>query len=51
MSIRHLAAVVKKEISHIIRDPYTLFLVLLSPTVLMVLMALPGYWAVLMPAV
>lgn len=39
MSIRHLAAVVKKEISHIVRDPYTLFLVLLSPTVLMVLMA------------
>ena len=39
MSIRHLAAVVKKEISHIVRDPYTLFLVLLSPSLLMILMA------------
>lgn len=29
----------RKEISHIIRDPYTLFLVLLSPTLLMLLMA------------
>lgn len=39
MSIRHLLAVTRKEINHIIRDPYTLFLVLFSPTVLLVIMA------------
>jgi len=39
MSVRHLLAVIKKEISHIVRDPYTLFLVLFSPTLLLVLMA------------
>jgi len=32
-------AVIRKEISHIIRDRYTLFLVLFSPTLLLVLMA------------
>jgi ABC-2 type transport system permease protein len=39
MSIRHFWAVTKKEISHIIRDRYTLFLVLFSPTLLLLLMA------------
>jgi ABC-2 type transport system permease protein len=39
MSFRHFWAMTRKEISHIIRDPYTLFLVLLSPTLLMLLMA------------
>ncbi len=39
MSARHLLAVIKKEINHIIRDPYNLFLVLLSPSLLMILMA------------
>lgn len=39
MSFRHFWAVTKKEISHIIRDPYTLFLVLFSPTLLLLLMA------------
>ncbi|MEJ2759151.1 MAG: ABC transporter permease, partial [Anaerolineales bacterium] len=39
MSFRHLWAVTKKETSHIIRDRYTLFLVTLSPTLLLLLMA------------
>ena len=39
MSFRHLAAVIRKEIDHIVRDRYTLFLVLFSPTLLLVLMA------------
>ncbi len=39
MSLRHWLAVVRKEISHIIRDRYTLFLVLFSPSLLMLLMA------------
>lgn len=39
MSIRHFWAVTKKEINHIIRDRYTLFLVLFSPTLLLLLMA------------
>ncbi len=39
MSIRHFWAITRKEISHIIRDRYTLFLVLFSPTLLMLLMA------------
>jgi ABC-2 type transport system permease protein len=30
-----LLAVTRKEINHIVRDPYTLFLVLLSPTILL----------------
>ncbi|MEJ2486826.1 MAG: ABC transporter permease [Anaerolineales bacterium] len=39
MSLRHFWAVTRKEVNHIIRDPYTLFLVLFSPTLLMLLMA------------
>ncbi|HAY83415.1 MAG TPA: hypothetical protein DCY42_00440 [Chloroflexi bacterium] len=39
MSFRHFWAITRKEVSHIVRDPYTLFLVLLSPTLLMLLMA------------
>ncbi len=39
MSVRHLFAVVKKEMSHIVREPSTLFLVLFSPTLLMLIMA------------
>jgi ABC-2 type transport system permease protein len=39
VSIRHLFAVTRKEINHIVRDPYTLFLVLFSPTVLLIIMA------------
>jgi len=39
MSWRHFWAITRKEVSHIVRDPYTLFLVLLSPTLLMLLMA------------
>ncbi len=39
MSFRHFWAVTKKEATHILRDPYTLFLVTLSPTVLLLLMA------------
>ena len=39
MSFRHFWAVTRKEVNHIIRDPYTLFLVLFSPTLLMLLMA------------
>ncbi|MCB2179870.1 ABC transporter permease [bacterium] len=39
MSFRHFWAVTKKETSHILRDRYTLFLVTLSPTLLLLLMA------------
>ena len=39
MSIRHLWAVTKKEIIHIFRDRSTLFLVLVTPTALLLLMA------------
>jgi ABC-2 type transport system permease protein len=39
MSIRHLLAVTRKEINHIVRDPYTLFLVLFSPTILLLVFA------------
>ena len=39
MSLRHFWAITRKEVSHIIRDRTTLFLVLLSPTVLMLVMA------------
>lgn len=39
MSLRHLLAVTRKEMNHIIRDPYTLFLVLLSPTILLLVFA------------
>ena len=39
MSIRHLRAVARKEIAHILRDRGTLFLVLFTPTLLMLLMA------------
>ena len=39
MSLRHLWAVVKKEINHILRDSYTLFLVLFTPTLLLLFMA------------
>ena len=35
MSFRHLWAVTKKEINHIFRDSYTLFLVILTPTLLL----------------
>lgn len=39
MSFRHLMAVTRKEINHIVRDPYTLVLVLLSPTILLLVFA------------
>lgn len=39
MSFRHLWAVTKKEINHILRDSYTLFLVLFTPTLLLLFMA------------
>ena len=39
MSFRHLLAVTKKEINHILRDSYTLFLVLFTPTLLLLFMA------------
>ncbi len=39
MSIRHLWAVTRKEIAHIFRDRATLFLVLFTPTLLLLLMA------------
>ena len=39
MSVRHLFAVIKKEMNHILREPSTLFLVLFSPTLLMLVMA------------
>jgi len=39
MSPRHFWAITRKEVSHIIRDRTTLFLVLFSPTLLMLVMA------------
>ena len=39
MSIRHLWAVIQKEIHHILRDRSTLFLVLFTPTLILLLMA------------
>jgi len=39
LSFRHLWAVTKKEINHILRDSYTLFLVLFTPTLLLLFMA------------
>ena len=39
MSLRRFLAVTRKELQHILRDRYTLFLVLLSPTLLMLIMA------------
>lgn len=39
MSLRHIIAVAKKEINHIFRDNYTLFLVLFTPTLLLLFMA------------
>jgi ABC-2 type transport system permease protein len=39
MSIRHIWAVTLKEFHHILRDRYTLFLVLFTPTLLLLLMA------------
>ena len=39
MSFRHLWAIVRKEINHIIRDRTTLILVMVTPTALLFLMA------------
>jgi len=39
VSLRHLRAIVRKEISHIMRDQTTLILVLVTPTALLFLMA------------
>ena len=39
MSLRHIWAVTRKEIQHIIRDLSTLFLVIFTPTLLLLLMA------------
>ena len=39
MSIRHIWAVTRKEVHHIVRDRSTLILVLLTPTALLLLMA------------
>lgn len=39
MSLRHIWAVTRKEIHHIVRDRTTLFLVLFTPTLLMFIMA------------
>lgn len=39
MSPRHFWAITRKEVSHIVRDRTTLFLVLFSPTLLMLVMA------------
>jgi len=39
MSLRHIWAVVRKELQHIIRDRSTLILVLITPTLLLLLMA------------
>jgi ABC-2 type transport system permease protein len=39
MSLRHLQAIVRKEINHIIRDRTTLILVIMTPTALLFLMA------------
>ena len=39
MSLRHIWAITRKEIQHIFRDRITLFLVLLTPTLLLILFA------------
>ena len=39
MSLRHLRAIVRKEINHIVRDRATLILVMLTPTAMLFLMA------------
>lgn len=39
MSLRHIWAITRKELHHIIRDRSTLFLVLITPTALLLLMA------------
>lgn len=39
MSLRHLRAIVRKEINHIVRDRTTLILVMLTPTAMLFLMA------------
>jgi ABC-2 type transport system permease protein len=39
MSLRHIWAVTRKEIQHIIRDRSTLFLVLITPTALLLIMS------------
>ena len=39
MSLRHIWAVTRKEFNHILRDRSTLFLVLFTPTFLLLLMA------------
>ena len=39
VSLRHIWAVTRKEFNHIVRDRSTLFLVLLTPTLLLLLMA------------
>ena len=39
MSIRHIWAITRKELHHIIRDRSTLFLVLITPTALLLLMS------------
>ena len=39
MSIRHIWAVTRKEFDHIVRDRSTLFLVLFTPTLVLLLMA------------
>jgi ABC-2 type transport system permease protein len=39
MSIRHIWAVTRKELNHIVRDRSTLFLVLFTPTLVLLLMA------------
>ena len=38
-SLRHIRAVTRKEIRHIVRDRSTLFLVLFTPTLVLLLMA------------
>ena len=39
MNLRHIWAVTRKEFNHIIRDKGTLFLVLFTPTLVLLLMA------------
>ena len=39
MKIRHIWAVTRKEFDHIVRDGSTLFLVLFTPTLVLLLMA------------